>query len=327
MSVCTIIALVLLSVLISTINADSLVTLEGAPSTIHPVLTKTLQLRCAVQSDSSSVTSQTTSLYNLITTPQPGSATDSPPQDGVQATSPSGSIAKLLSLVITKKNQGTGLSETLASVTGCNVPIIEEKFLSTFGVEGNSEGSNQNGELGYLVLTWDRPDEGEAGIYSCEAYALNSDKHPVSLIANLPIASVQPNIADLVTYISANEREITSLKSMVNAVAGENAALRHENYQLYIKTNELENRLTGLKGQNIQTGSFSCTYQEIPFPQPYNNTPIVFLSTASASISSSYSYSTASYNTNLQSVTPYSFTVSCSQSYFTTSFTWLAIDI
>ncbi|CAL1543999.1 unnamed protein product [Lymnaea stagnalis] len=326
-------------------SADTVLTIDARPSLIHPVLTKKLQLRCSVKNEGWLAKNVGKFPFNSNTSTQPpkyGSGNHGvnfdvsalAPKIAHTSTASKGSFVRLLSVVITKFNDETEMRETVASVTGCDVPITEDKFLSTVEVEGSSEGSDKDGEMGYLLLTWDRPVDRHAGNFTCEAYGLRSDKHPESLKASLEIVAVEPKISDLVDYISINEKAITALKEKIITLDEENDALRQDLNATSANTTNLENRLGGVKGQNIQKGTLSCmSSNEIQFPKPFKVPPIVIISLAYTSVSGTVSGNvnygasfSASFSVSLNSVKNTSFTYSCSNSYFSPSFNWLAID-
>ncbi|CAL1547692.1 unnamed protein product, partial [Lymnaea stagnalis] len=302
--------------------------IEATPSQIHPLLTKKLQLRCAVKNagrlaethnrsaKSSEVALSLISDLSGLANPNPSS---------LRHVSSDASFSKLLSIVVTRVNDVTGMTETVTSVTGCNVPKTEEKFNSTLEVEGSSEGSDREDELGYLLLTWDRPVDGHAGNFTCETNALNSDKHPVYLNVSLEITSGEPKIADLAKYIYAREKEILYLQSEMKK---ENVALRQEIVQLLSNTAHLETKLQRLKAQNIQTGNFSCTEEtgRLIFPKSYTATPTVFVSITGLEFQSHFYRSSVQYQALVQEVNSDGFSYTCEKYDTVPTIKWLAID-
>ncbi|KAK0050043.1 DSC-2 [Biomphalaria pfeifferi] len=301
---------------------------EAQPGTIHPVLTKELELRCSVHNSNWKFekSTTTTSFLQYFTTKQPlwNDTEKSNDTSNVQSSNSQdqAEFSRLLSLVVTKVDKESGENETIASVTGCDTPVIENRFVNTLQVVGSTEGSPVFGEQGYLTLTWDSPVEKDAGYFICEAYALNSNKHPVSLSAALQISALQPQISDLVSYISTNDKYILDMKAKVTEVYEENQKLREQARELAFQNDYILNRLDRLRGQNSQSGRFQCSYSTyIDFNPPFNSTPKVILSLASFSFSYSYSYSMS-----LQSVSNTSFSVYCSNPSGSTQVDWFATD-
>ncbi|KAI8776213.1 uncharacterized protein LOC106080264 [Biomphalaria glabrata] len=232
-------------------NVSELATLklEAKPGTIRPVLSKVLELRCSVQnknwesldqSKTTPTTQQSTSqqsLWNDTVNSFDDSKWESSSSQG-QA-----EFSRLLTLVVTKLNTETGENETIASVTGCDTPVIEKKFLNTLQVLGSTEGSPRGGEQGYLTLTWNTPIKKHAGYFTCEAYALNSNKHPASLNASLQVKAVQPQISDVVSFISTLDKYIFDMKAKVTEVYEENKKLREQARELASKNEQILKRM------------------------------------------------------------------------------------
>ncbi|KAK0050041.1 DSC-2 [Biomphalaria pfeifferi] len=283
-------------------NELSTVKLQAKPGTIHPILSKVLELRCSVQNNNweSLDQSKTAPTIQHFTSQQSSwnDTVNSFDDSKLESSSSQGQaeFSRLLTLVVSKVNKESGENETIASVTGCDTPVIENKFVSTLQVAGSTEGSPVEGEQGYLTLTWDSPVEKHGGYFICEAFALNSNKHPVSLSASLQINAVQPQISDVVNYISTLDKYVLDLKA---------------------KVTELQ------KGQNTQTGKFQCySTTSVDFHLPFNNTPKVILSPSS--ISWDYSeYST--YSISIESVSNTGFEVLCSYPRQSMEIMWLAI--
>ncbi|KAH9523952.1 hypothetical protein Btru_047610 [Bulinus truncatus] len=299
------------------------------PDKILPVLTKQLKVVCSVRNDmyqaavknslqyflspNQSLWNDTMTLIDTYTSKSSKSQTEA-------------DFSRLLSLVITRTNKDTGLNDTIASVTGCDSPVIEAPFVGEVQVVGSTEGSPLDGEQGYISVTWDRPQERSAGVFSCEAYAQNPAKHPVSLTAYLEINSVQPQISDLVSYISTNEKSISELKSKVSDLYYENRQLKQQALDLATENEFIESRLDQSKCQNVQSGTSGCGYQTVYFSPAFNSTPKVFTSLNSLSFNSYYSSWSFSYSNNIQSITNESFVTSCSISAGQASLDWFAFD-
>ncbi|XP_059169206.1 uncharacterized protein LOC131950990 [Physella acuta] len=295
-----------------TIEASSLQFVAN-PLVIKPVLSKKLQVRCAVFNTTQEIMRRNYKNKGLVEGKLISSMEDPQPD-----------VGHLMSIVITKWNKETDQNETVASVAGCLAAGAEFNFLGKVEVEGNTERSPVPGEVGYLKLTWDRPLDQHSGLYSCEASALTSEKHTISLSASLQIVAKEPTISDIVAYISEHDKNITSLKE-------ENQKLKLDLESLMSNTTqnftEVQQKMALMKGQNTQTGSVTCSDQTILFSQQFKNTPIVYVAFEALSVSGSGTYTT-SLSTSAVSVS--SFKLSCSYTGHVNTWglrvRWLATD-
>nr|BAD16593.1 DSC-2 [Lymnaea stagnalis] len=312
---------VLFGVLLMEFAKSSYIALESNTSVIHPILIKKLQMRCAVRRDANfGQGSETqTQLYNLITASQTKHASDrmSTPErkdsEGLNSSSSHADLYRLLSIVIT-----VGDRDNIASVTGCDAPIVEENFSEKIHADGSCDSSPGDDEQGYLLLTLDRPLAKHAGTFTCEASALDSEKNPISIRTSLRILAVEPTLADAVEYISINDKHIADLKEQI-------VQLREESETIKEGQSKMEHfEYNKIKGQNIQTGGATCDRHTITFARPYKEPPTVFVAIQSVTSNSNY-FSTNS--VTVEEVDEESFTINCvAGSYLTATFQWLAID-
>ncbi|XP_059162051.1 uncharacterized protein LOC131945082 [Physella acuta] len=319
--------LVLFGMLCQYTDAAS-INIEAQPYVILPVLSKKLNMRCSIQNS----TAKSPLLTTLMPPTTQMTSASSTQIAGPVSAGQGSDVSHLLSLVITKFNAVTGENETLASVAGCLAAAPEVNFLGKVTVDGNTDWSPVTGEVAYLQVTWEMPLSEHSGTYYCEASALTSEKHSISISASLQIVTKDPTISDLVTYISEHDKNISSLSAQMLALKLEKEALKLEletmKSNLTAQMSDIETRVASISGHNIQTGSTSCSYQYVTFPVAFNSTPTVFTSMGSLYMSGYSSYSSASYQISTSSVTNESFYLSCSISgafSSSTSINWLAI--
>ncbi|CAL1547694.1 unnamed protein product [Lymnaea stagnalis] len=286
----------------------SYLSLTAEPSVIHPVITAKLQLRCSVKNG--------TVLTHILLQNNSSST-----QEADMTQTPS-TTDRFLAIAIMKVNEKSGSTEAVASVTGCEVPVIQQGFANTIKAEGSSEGSQEPDELGYLLLTWDHPSTTDSGTFKCEAIFLNPQSFSQTLRTSLDVPANEPSLSDLITYISANSKYIASLEKQVQELAKENQELSADVKQLSNRT--LEQRV--LTTDNIQTGSASCKNQYIYFPHAFRNEPVIFTSVSSLSFQR-LDYYSQSFSIQVDDVSSYGFSVNCTTpSYYTTAgFDWLGI--
>ncbi|KAK0041787.1 DSC-2 [Biomphalaria pfeifferi] len=340
MNPCSHLLLVLLSILaVVPLAACSQLEFRATPSAIHPILTTTFQLRCSLQTypwvkdvASPQVTSNPFMKYvtydNYYTTPYyynwqntdistpdyyNGQSTQTTPASAVNA-----DVAHITSILITKVTN-FGRREAVASVTLFDPPTADGYYASQAQVEGSCERSPFNGEKGYLLVTWTRPLQEQAGEYLCEISGLSSDKHPVTLQSNVQISFSQPTVSDLIGYISNNEMRISQLEK-------ENNLLKQE--VLTLNTSAPVSSVGNIKAQHIQQGSGECNYYSsyhwVNFYPPYTitTTPIVFLSVTNWT-TSGYS---ARARVTAHSINNNGFNLECDVYDATLQYEWLAID-
>lgn len=119
-------------------------------------------------------------------------------------------VSHITSIIISKDVSGQKV--TVASVTAFDNTSIEDPFTGIVSVEGDSNRSPVAGEQGYLQLTWEEPVAREAGVYTCEVFGLNTDKHPVSLYGTVHVLTSEPTYSELIAYISAFDKAVSSFK-------------------------------------------------------------------------------------------------------------------
>ncbi|KAK0050040.1 DSC-2 [Biomphalaria pfeifferi] len=308
-------------------NGSSQLKLELRPGVIHPIFTKKFHLHCSVQNKNRRAKVKETTVKEVK------SSSDQPLWNGVDLKSPQeakstlsqekADFSQLLSLVVTKLDPDTDTNVTIASVSGCDVPVIEKAFLDLVEVEGSSEGSPRDGEQGYLTLTWDRPVSGDAGSFTCEAYALNKEKHPVSLYASVYVETVETTIPDLVEYVLLTDKYIFDLKTKIADISEEMKSVTLENKRI-------SDKMKTLKKGSVQTGTVACGTDKVTFSPAFNSTPTVFtsLNIFSATLYRDNSYSKSmSVSMSVISVTKSNFVPSCNYDYSSATFSWIAFDV
>ncbi|XP_055869892.1 uncharacterized protein LOC129923368 [Biomphalaria glabrata] len=309
---------------ITVITGYSHLELKSKPGSIHPILTKKLQMECTVRE----LKSEDHQFQNGNSAFSNTEAIDDKSTSKASVTKQEVTLSRLLSLVITKKNEDSGLNETMVSVTGCDSPVIEKQFEGTFQADGTTEGSTKTGEMGYISLTWNRPVDEHSGLFFCEAYALDPFKHSVSLTAGLKIKSIEPKISDLVTYISINDRHIEQLQAKVSEIKTENTELKERNTNITLEYEDLK-KYVDLRIPKFQFGSFTCSSQGVTFDPPFNKTPEVFTSLTGLTMGFSSQYSTSTYSLGVQSVDNLGFSISCTINGWSSSaqVKWLAVEL
>jgi len=81
------------------------------------------------------------------------------------------------------------------------------------------------GTAGYITLTFTDPKVNQIGEFVCEAHGLGATGHGVTLTTKVQVTSVEPSIADLVTFV-------TDLRSKNDHMAEENLKLKQMNEDL-----------------------------------------------------------------------------------------------
>uniref|UniRef100_A0A2C9L1T3 H-type lectin domain-containing protein n=1 Tax=Biomphalaria glabrata TaxID=6526 RepID=A0A2C9L1T3_BIOGL len=297
--------------LLANITNGAKLVLESDNKVIYPVATKKLNLRCSVKKGN----------WGLR---EHGSDTKNNSQElGATSVSSEELFEHLMSIVITE-----GKRQTIASVTGCDKPVIERAFEGVVTAVGNAENSTELEEMGHLTLTWDRPLLKDADNFTCEAFALNPDKASASLSVSLEITAVEPNLSDLLDYISSNDRQVELLKQNWTFLQETFNSVQANILQLQGKTNDFDTALAGLKSQNIQSGTFECRDVTIKFARPFDFPPKIFSSFIDLNFESNYA---VQYTINYVSVNETHFTVRCTlgryNQYINAKIEWIAIDV
>ncbi|XP_055869891.1 uncharacterized protein LOC129923367 [Biomphalaria glabrata] len=281
--------------------SGTVVVLEANPKVIHPVVTKKFHLRCSVKKDNW----------------QPSNLTSTQGREVSEVAN----FNHLMSIVITE-----GQRETIASVTGCDPPVVEPSFTRLLHAVGNANHSKEPDEMGYLLLTWDRPLAEDADNFTCQAYALDGDKFPVSLNVSLEVTAIEPTMSDLTRYIALNDRHIESLEKQLTKT---HKTIDSDMKEIKSETNKLisamDLKLDQIPVYNIQTGSFKCEQKSIQFRQPFEYTPRVFTSSETynwQNYNNRYDISISVLHTNNTG-----FTVNCRSDQDSNRFiNWLAIE-
>ncbi|CAL1547690.1 unnamed protein product [Lymnaea stagnalis] len=329
------------------VTAAAHLTFESSPAVIYPVVTKQLRLRCSVQSTSPATTVTTPTPMN---TTNPGILVIINPQ--IQSTNDDGDVSHVMSIIIAKKDNTTGQSVNVASVTAYDQATAEGPFSGKVRVEGSSEQSHATSELGFLELIWDGPAEDQAGLYTCEIFGLNLDKHSTYLRTSKEVIMSEPDIASLVNFIIQHDTVIQQLESSNEMLRDEEARLQanltanHEGLlrealkeaELMMSTvtssqRELDTILEKVEHSLIQTGKEECNNAtDITFRHYYNSTPAVLLSITDAEFNPNLVYwpyhEDFGFQVYVQTVDNYGFSAFCKRkgSNSFANFTWFAMD-
>ncbi|XP_059162054.1 uncharacterized protein LOC131945086 [Physella acuta] len=300
---------------------NSSMNLTADPLVIQPALTRKLTIRCSVLN-----TSVTPVMKDNL-----GGKSEILNQKKISLTSSQDDVTNLLSIVITKVNDGTGKNEVAARVAGCLAADVEVNVLGQVEIEGNTEGSPVAGEVGYLQLTWDRPLGNSAGAYTCEVSALNANKHSISLNTTVRVQAEQPSISYMSMYISQHDRHIESLTKRTLELEQENKNLHTQLhlFQSNVSADSLETktRLKSLEENRMQRGESNCSSQEISFEIPYQTIPTVIASLKSFRIRNAQNYYLNSFvGVEVTEVKKTGFYANCTfGDYMSAEFIWLAI--
>ncbi|XP_059162047.1 uncharacterized protein LOC131945078 isoform X2 [Physella acuta] len=279
-------------------------------------------------------TSTTTTTTTKPTTTQPKTTTIlTSPTTVNPTTSTQVDLTYLLSIVISKQNSATGKTETVASVAGRLAANAEVQYLGTVEVQGNTDNSTKSGEQGFLQLTWNYPLAQHGGNYICTASGLNSAKQTVSLSTSVQIAVTQPNISDLVSYISDHDKSLTDLQLQASQQSQSTQDMKLDMEELEAnltqETTELFEEADGLPGRTIQSGSSGCYNNYIYFPTMFNATPVVFLSVSSLNFYYNYWYGgvESTWQVLIQDVTQSYFVFNCNNNNYLTiqNVDWVAM--
>lgn len=325
-------------------TSASYLVFDSTPSTILPILTNTLTIRCAIKNGSLPLKRQ---LHGGLDIEQPELRTTTP---AAQA-----DVVHVVSIVIRKLNTMTMQNEAVANVTPYDTPVAEGQFVNVVKVEGSTEASPGSNEQAYLQVTWENPLEEQGGSYSCEAMTLTADRHPTPLSKTFEVSVTEPSISDLVKYVAAHETTIADHKKYIAELQRENQELKDGMHILKLKvdlqinesrtlrddfenfhsnisnqTSELNRRMDNAKGQNIQSGFDICKNQYIQFHTAYKTKPTVLttfirigFTLTSASTDEPYIF-----QVNPEQVTVTGFNASCISTGSSTigDFMWLALD-
>ncbi|XP_059162048.1 mucin-2-like [Physella acuta] len=337
-------------------DAISSIKVDATPTTICPILSKKLQIKCSVRTvaDTTTVqptttttktttkptsTTKTTTKAIVATTKAPSATTTTKPtttqpKSTTVLNAPINSdMTYLLSIVISKQNSVTGKTDTVASVAGRLAANAEVQYLGTVEVQGNTDNSTKSGEQGFLQLTWNYPLEQHGGNYICTASGLNSAKQTVSLSTSVQIVVTQPNISDLVSYISDHDKSLTDLQLQATQQSHSTQVMKLDMEELQAnqtkQASEAVDELKSVLVHNVQSGTNVCSENVQYFNVSFNTTPIVYVSVSRFNLSpdSSARYASMNWQVSIQTVTPYFFTMSCSHSNYLTLYNvdWLAI--
>lgn len=282
----------------------SVVVFKASQDVIHPILTQSFSLRCSVQDNAP--------LWSTTFRPWLG-ASSTPSSSATTAkndVSDSG-ISHVTAIIITKENKVTGQRDKVASLTPFDGAIDESTTPGRFKVEGSSHQSPLAGEQGYLQLTWARPVEEQAGIYFCEVFALNLDKHPISLWTSVEITSTEPSLSDLVNQISEHSRLITELME-------ENTRLKDD--VLLTSMNETQNETRVHAFLSGSVSSCTSNNQYIYFPESLPTIPKIMTTVWYHRVNSNSGY----YRINVHSVSHSGFYIFCDTYYTDLSVDWFA---
>ncbi|KAH9523949.1 hypothetical protein Btru_047593 [Bulinus truncatus] len=336
---------ILLDVILFHVDASQLFFHTNEP-VIHPVLTKTLTLRCSVLYDANSINAlrprpaeptpsnrQARQIYmyemtnatvnsNDVVMTQPAQDTTSAPYDVSQQAD----IVHVMSIIVSKEMSGKNVS--IAKVTPYD-PASASTWLDTnIKVQGNCETSPAAGEQAYLELTWVAPKDEQAGKYKCEIFALNTDSLPVSLQTSLFVTSSEPTFVDLISYVTDHDKIITDQRRELYRLNGEIISLQSELDELRLNSSTqidyLKDQLLVLATPSIESGFVTCpvnTY--ISFQKLYRLEPLVM--TNFVNISSSGSYNTRSFSINVNNVTTTGFSLYCTYTDAVPAFKWIAL--
>ncbi|CAL1547686.1 unnamed protein product [Lymnaea stagnalis] len=279
-------------------TASIKVVLQATPSTIHPLLTRSLRLRCSLQRQQPLHDNTTNSSLSDV--------------DQADGNTSHGDLTHVMSIVITKENVSDGQGEEVASVSTFDGPITEPPYSGSVRVEGSTNNSAMSGEQGYLEITWTTPPDTVSGLYSCQAFGLNAHNQPVALKTSAAIAS-ELSLSDLVTFVSLNFNLVSELQTMIgslNSTHDQRVARLEQQYEdlsfVYnLRVTELEranadlvhqisslnatccatNRNTTQSG-TIQTGRLNCTSTAsyVTYSRPFSEKPKVFTSVTHVSL-------------------------------------------
>lgn len=318
-------------------EASKLVMQSNSP-VIHPVLTKTLKLRCSIYRDNPNLSPLTratsgredrhldaadgeevneTLSANVTVAPIMAPTTTVYTTPSPLSVSSGADVVHVMTVIINKEVSGKNV--TIASVTPFDPAAALYPFNETTFVEGGVLTGSGDDLQAYLQVTWANPREEEAGTYSCEVVALAAQGLPVSLTSTLIVTADEPNFHDVVNYLVSHEKEITRLRRQSEGLERQLDEFRTNNSwaseQIQAKPNALD---------NIQTGTFSCPSSTfIRFSKPYAVTPIVF-PTLVGLVETSSNYS-ATFKIKLTQVGPTGFTADCGYTgYLIPEVQWLA---
>ncbi|KAK0065731.1 DSC-2 [Biomphalaria pfeifferi] len=333
----------MLNFIISTGYASQLLFHTNEP-VIHPILTKTLRLRCSVRNDANSID---------VLRPLPAAPTESPndreerqlhsnnmpsvnselmASENVSQTtyvssgntthstfdlSPQADIAHVMSIIVSKELSGKYLP--LAKVTPYDPAFASTWIDNDVKVQGNCETSPVPGEQSFLELTWISPKEEQAGHFKCDIYALNTDSLAVSLSTSLDITSSAPTFSDLISYVTDHDKIISEKEAEISRLNNETQSLKSALDELKINTTneirDLKDNLVDMLSPNIESGIIRCPLKEfISFQKTYRVDPLVFSSFVNAT-SNGNGYNRIGFYIDITNVTTTGFSVDCGYSY------------
>merc|ERR1711941_60285 len=188
-------------------------------------------------------------------------------------------IQHVTSLVI-MRNSG----EHVASVSQF-VPAKALVDLSNLQVTGDVSGNGNNGERGYIELTWLHPSNAQSGEYTCEVNAINELNHNVIFSTSVEVALTPPQIEDLVKYVQDLEKENAVAKNKLSSLVNDTVTVNSLLDQC-CKPKHTEMGTLGCDDSDSwtqTTGRWNPKYKLInhKFNTPYDKPPVVKLGVVS----------------------------------------------
>ncbi|XP_059162053.1 uncharacterized protein LOC131945085 [Physella acuta] len=293
---------------------------EATPEAIAPYLSKTLTLRCSVETETETVIGRRHAAKRVTET-----------------VTSHADVNHVTSIIVTRVSAGSDQNVTVATMSSYE-PASAKVDGDKVRVTGTTEPSTTSGEKGYLELTWTHPLQDQAGVYVCEVFALNSNLHPEALRVSVNIEINDVGIPELINFISENDRKIETLQSQLDQYRSQIGPLDNGTQSLTdqnkVKFDAIGADISNLKmaannltNRNIQMGNITCTSSSsvmITFDRPYDSPPAVFLAFDSLALYQDIVISPRSIN-----IQENGFTVSCTWNSYTRAYGvgWLALNL
>lgn len=182
----------------------------SSPPEVHSPVTDTLDMRCSIGDD----------VINMVAT----SATTTTEEPGLVGKRDVGGSLNQETTTVGSDKRGISADEVIKHVASMtisrdDVPIatistftsaVVESDLDKANIKVRGDVSSDKGELGYLQLVWDFPNDSQTGEYKCSAVAITELGHFVTFTKTLTVQKSSINLEDLI-------REVRDLKQIVTA--------------------------------------------------------------------------------------------------------------
>jgi len=218
-------------------SVGSEINLDVTPSSLQPVLTDTMTLRCSLDD---------TSGAGLV-----GRSVDRTSED----------VHYVMSILVTRNGAD------VASIT-THIPARAMADVANVHVTGSI--GNAPGDRGYIELTWRYPTSAQAGTYGCNITGLNDAGHTILFTKTVELEAISPTIDDLVRQIhkmqlksDADDAKMAQMSHIENGTLEFHNPARWSNTNTYTETGE------------GWTGPMRYQDQTVKFDQPYVRPPVV----------------------------------------------------